>query len=238
MIMFGRRFEPALWSVVLTLAGVSLFCSLGYWQLQRAAYKQDIETRFETRLQQDYRLYDVDRDQDDIQYRRLIFRGRYQPDRHFLLDNQTHQGRAGYHVLTPLLLNDSDSVLLVNRGWAPWGARRTPLPSIDPPVTEGEIAGIVHIPGEPALRLGEVVIDDDWPQLLPYLDLQDLRAQYSDQLLPFILWVSPDAPGSYVRDWDPVWLPPEKSRAYAVQWFSFAAIALLLFVILNLRKPE
>jgi cytochrome oxidase assembly protein ShyY1 len=53
-----------------------------------------------------------------------------------------------------------------------------------------------------------------------------------------VLWMAPESRGNYLRDWHPVWLPPERSRAYAVQWFSFAGIALLLFILLNLRKIE
>jgi cytochrome oxidase assembly protein ShyY1 len=41
-----------------------------------------------------------------------------------------------------------------------------------------------------------------------------------------------------VRVWNPVWMRPEKSRAYATQWFTFALLAMVFFVILNLRKIE
>jgi len=56
--------------------------------------------------------------------------------------------------------------------------------------------------------------------------------------LPVVLWLAPEQSGAFVRDWNPVWMKPEKSRAYATQWFAFALIALVFFVILNLRKIE
>lgn len=238
MIMFGRRFEPAWWSILLTAFGLALFLALGNWQLERAAYKQSLKDKFETRLAGDYELFKSGDEIQDMQYRKLILRGRFDNEHHYLLDNQLHEGRAGYHVLTPLRLADSDYVILVNRGWAAWGAAREPLPLIPPAVGGDRVAGVISIPSKPPLLLGEFGAATGWPRLIPYIDFEILRAQYSRQLLPFVLWLGPEQPGSYVRNWNPVWLPPEKSRAYAVQWFAFAALALLLFVILNLRKIE
>ncbi|MDH3386563.1 MAG: SURF1 family protein [Gammaproteobacteria bacterium] len=235
----GRReFRPAWWSALLAASGITLFVILGMWQLDRAAFKDSVQQKFEQRLTLNYRMLNIDTDLDDIQYRKLVVRGSYDNAHNFLLDNQVHQGQAGYQVLTPLLLADSDHIILVNRGWAAWGATRERLPEILPAEQAGAVEGIAFVPGEPALSLGGLRLSEGWPQLIPYVDLEALRQQYSQRLLPMILWLAPDGPGVYVRDWDPIWLPPEKSRAYAVQWFSFAALALLLFVLLNLRKTE
>lgn len=234
----ARRFRPVWWSIPLTLFGLALFVSLGIWQLDRAAFKDSLRQKFEQRLAEDYRSLRLETDLADPQYRRFRFVGRYDERRHFLLDNQVHQGRAGYQVITPFYLADSDRILLVNRGWAPWGESRAQLPQVMPPALAEEASGIAFVPGEPALALGRIEVGDDWPQLLPYVDIEALRQQYSPRLLPMVLWLAPEQPGVYVRDWDPIWLPPEKSRAYAVQWFSFAVVALILFVVLNLRKSE
>jgi surfeit locus 1 family protein len=238
MKLAGREFRPAAWSVLLTCAGVALFCALGLWQLERAAYKQAIEDKYAARLGADYRRYRPGDETGDIAYRKLRFDGRFDPEHHFLLDNQTHQGRAGYHVLTPFRLRDSDAILLVDRGWAPWGASRDPLPAIEPAPASSAVSGIAHLPEKSKFQIGEVELNSEWPQLIPYLDLEMLREQYSPRLLPMVLWMAPETADPYLREWRPVWLPPQKSRAYAVQWFSFAVVALLLFFILNLRKTE
>lgn len=234
----GRKFKPTRWSILMTLAGVILFASLGNWQLERAAYKESIKLRFEQRLTQAYRPFNAADGLEDIEYRRLTLNGRFDNAHHFLLDNQLHQGKAGYQVLTPLQLENSDSIILVNRGWAAWGAAREPLPEISPTAPVNQVAGIASLPTKSVFQLGEVELSENWPQLIPYLDIEALRAQYSDRLLPMVLWLAPEQPGYYVRAWNPVWLSPEKSRAYALQWFSFAAIALVLFIVLNLRKAE
>ena len=99
MKLGNRRFRPAWWSAVLTAFGVVLFVSLGMWQLERAAFKDAVQAKFERRLAQDYaQLTDAD-DLGDVQYRKLRLEGDYQTRHNFLLDNQTYEGKAGYQVM-------------------------------------------------------------------------------------------------------------------------------------------
>jgi surfeit locus 1 family protein len=238
MMIGRRRFMPAWWSIALTVMAVLLFSALGWWQLERAAYKEAIELKFEQRLVEPYQLLSSADDLTDVEYRKLLLKGRYDNTRNLLVDNQLHRGRAGYYVLTPLLLADSDFVILVNRGWAPWGESRDDLAAIPEPVNVEGVAGIAYFPSEPALRLGDPGSDGRWPRLIPYIEIETQQALFSGQLLPIVLWLAPEQEGHYVRDWNPVWMRPEKSRAYATQWFAFALLSLVFFVILNLRKIE
>ena len=225
------------------MGGVSFFVFLGLWQLERAAYKDVIEQKFELRLKEDYRSLEAgafldDGVTDELLFRKLIVEGQYDNAHSFLLDNQLHRGRAGYHVLTPLQLKDSDWIILVNRGWVGVGASRDRLPDIAPPVDVGRAAGIVSLPELSVFKMGEVMLGNSWPQVIPFIDFDALQQQYSPQLLPMVLWMAPEQAGHYVRVWDPVWMKPEKSRAYATQWFAFALLAGILFIVLNLRKVE
>ncbi len=238
MTFWGRKFSASWWSVGLTAFGVILFVSLGQWQLDRATYKESIKQKFEQRLAQGYQEFNADQTLDDLEFRRLIVEGEYDNAHSFLLDNQLHQGKAGYHVLTPLKLANSDRLILVNRGWVEWGVSRERLPELPEPLESGRIAGIVSVPNAQGFRLGKVELIDDWPQVIPFVDIIALQRQFSDRLLPLILWLAPDQQGHYIRAWNPVWADPEKSRAYATQWFSFALIACVLFIGLNLRKVE
>jgi surfeit locus 1 family protein len=238
MIIGGRRFRAPWWALALTLGGMALFTALGFWQLERAALKEGIESRFEQRLAEPYRPLASIGSDEDLAYRKLILQGRFDNRRNLLVDNQLHRGRAGYYILTPLQLRDSDYVVLVNRGWAPWGESRSETAPIAPPVYDGGVAGIVSFPSEPALAMGGLELSEQWPQLVPYVDIDALQGAFDGRLLPWVLWLGPEQPGAYVRDWNPVWMRPEKSRAYATQWFAFALLALVFFIILNLRKIE
>lgn len=238
-MMIGKReFKPTRWSIALTALGVSLCVGLGLWQLERAALKASIESKFEQRLREPYREYSPADGLDDIEYRKLLLQGSFDNAHHFLVDNQLYRGKAGYYVLTPLKLRDSDSLILVNRGWSAWGESRQEIPPIPAAESLDGVRGIANFPNEPALSMGGLTLSDRWPQLIPYIDIEALQAQFSSQILPVVLWLAPEQKGVYVREWNPVWMKPEKSRAYAVQWFAFGLIAIVFFVILNLRKTE
>jgi surfeit locus 1 family protein len=232
-----RRFKAAWWSIALTAAGVTLFIALGVWQLERADYKESVQLKFEQRLRDPYQKFEPGTELDEIEFRKLIVNGFYDNARNILIDNQIHKGKAGYHVLTPLQLAASDTIILVNRGWAEWGVTRDSLPLISA-ARDGDVAGIANFPTEPAMRLGGIELSERWPQLLRYVDIEAMQSQFSGRLLPIVLWLAPEQEGYFVRDWNPVWMRPEKSRAYATQWFAFALLALVFFVILNLRKIE
>ncbi|MCP4768203.1 MAG: SURF1 family protein [Gammaproteobacteria bacterium] len=238
MLIGRRRFLPTWWSVALTAAGVSLFVALGMWQLERAELKEAIELKFEQRLALPYRAFSSIDDLVDIEYRKLILQGRYDNTRSLLVDNQLHRGRAGYYVVTPLQLRDSDHLVLVNRGWVAWGESRDELAPIPDPVSTGGVAGIAYFPSEPALLMGDVEAPTSWPLLVSHIDTEALQARFDGRLLPLVLWLAPEQQGAYVRVWKPVWMRPEKSRAYATQWLAFAVVVLVFFIILNLRKIE
>jgi surfeit locus 1 family protein len=237
MIIGRRRFQPTWGAVALTVAGMTLFVVLGLWQLQRAALKEAIEAKFEQRLEEPYQALRSVGD-GDIEYRKLVLQGHYDTRYSLLVDNQLHRGRAGYYILTPLRLKDSDHIVLVNRGWAPWGeSRAQPAPLVEPVNVDG-VSGVAYFPSEPALAMGATGSEGDWPRLISYVDIDALQSHFDGHLVPWVLWLAPEHPGQYVRDWNPVWMRPEKSRAYATQWFAFALLALVFFVILNLRKIE
>jgi len=220
---------------LITIAGVFLFVSLGLWQFERAEYKQSIESKYKARLQADYTVFKPVDNWFDIEYQKVMLQGAYLEDKTLLLDNQLDSGRAGYHVITPFELPGGELVL-VNRGWVAVGSSRQLLPTIASPVDANTVRGIVTLPGDDIYRLGEVSIGEQWPQLIPFVDINALQPAFDNRLFPILIWLGSDQDGIYLRDWQPVWLKPEKSRAYAWQWIAFALVALLLFFILNLRK--
>ena len=92
----------------------------GFWQLDRAAEKRRLHAARADRSDQapvvlEAGLLESPAPQTLI-YRAAKARGRYRQDEQYLLDNRTHNGVAGYHVLTPFKLEHSEVHVLVNRG--------------------------------------------------------------------------------------------------------------------------
>ncbi|MDO8377036.1 MAG: SURF1 family protein, partial [Aquabacterium sp.] len=95
---------------------------LGWWQLDRAAQKLDLQARIEARgslppLPQAQLPLDAAA-AGEAHYRPVLLRGRWLADRTVALDNRQMNARQGFYIVTPLLLAPGDAVL-VQRGWMP-----------------------------------------------------------------------------------------------------------------------
>ena len=146
-----RSWIPSL--VTLLILPVLLW--LGFWQLDRAEQKQQLLHKFEA--QQDaplIALQTLDKQQLlDYRFRQVSAGGTYDAEQQILLDNQVVQGRAGFHVFTPLRLQASSAAILVNRGWVPLGASREELPEIALQQNQVELIGRLSQPANPGLLL-------------------------------------------------------------------------------------
>ena len=224
-------------SVKLTLALLALallFARLGWWQLERKAEKQLLFEQFVNgpRLSVEQAL------ERGEMFARVEAYGRYDPSRHVLLDNKILNGRAGVHVLTPFTLGD-ERQLLVNRGWLPLPPDRRSLPGVETDGSLRTIAGILNKPSTGGQRIGEpdVLVADRWPQLVTYLDLDSVSSALNSSLEPWLLQLEPeDESGFEGRQWQAAVMGPEVHGAYALQWFSLAVAALIIWITLGVRK--
>lgn len=246
MIGVGRyRIRVAPLPAVVALLTLALLLWAGFWQLDRAEEKRRIGVAQSYRGEKsavDLRpgLLEV-AELDRLTYRRARASGRYRQDRQYLLDNRTHEGVAGYHVLTPLRLEASEVHVLVNRGWLPVGPDRGRLPDIS--VSGQRLAEEGNIVAPPArgLVLGSSGYDDGgWPRVVQHVDLERIREQLDAPLLPFVVRLSPDSDHGYVREWRMrTGLSPARHVGYAVQWFAMAAALVVLCIWVAVRRaPE
>lgn len=197
-----------------------LFVSLGFWQLDRAAEKVSMQ-----------RLFDADANHVPLtegmatqEYQRITARGRFLPDRQFLIDNMILDGRPGYFVITPFEHAGNKPLLAVNRGWIAAAPDRT-LPALVPlAAQETEVRGRVGRLPRVGIRSGEAIADSaGWPRLATYPDLADLSRVLGRDLLPFVLLLDPDDADTLIRRWQPQDRGPAMHYGYAFQWFALAA---------------
>lgn len=235
----GRiEFRPGLWPSVVTLLLLALLLALGMWQLQRAEQKRALLDAYAARpTDEAVQLAAGFEPGPEWRYRRAAATGHYDAAHQFLLDNRVYQGRVGYHVLTPLQLESSDYVVLVNRGWVPQGATRAELPVIPAPSDRQQLVGLIDLPPDKVFALGEGEDrDPGWPKVLQRVRLQLQAEQLDRKLLPLILLLADDQTGGFVRDWKPVVFGPERHVGYAVQWFSLALALTVIYLGVNLRR--
>ena len=111
------KFRPFLWLTVVTLPALLILIALGSWQLQRLQWKNDLISSFAARSAADaITITAANAELDDLEFRNLALYGVFQHDKETFLTGRTYEGNAGFHVVTPFLLDDG-RIILVNRGW-------------------------------------------------------------------------------------------------------------------------
>jgi surfeit locus 1 family protein len=229
-------FKPSIKLTLLLLALALVFARMGQWQLERKSEKQLLFQQFD----QAPVLSIEDALARDTLFARVEVPGRYDPVRHILLDNKVLDGRAGVHVLTPFVMNDSREIL-VNRGWLPIPPDRRSLPEV---VTDGglqTISGVLVKPSEGGPRVGDadVLVLNNWPQLVTYLDIGAVGSALQVPLVPWLLQLDPDeVSGFQGRQWKPAVMGPEVHGAYAVQWFGLSLASFIIWIVLGVRRAK
>jgi surfeit locus 1 family protein len=218
--------------LLFTLAAI--FIWMAHWQYQRMQEKQVLNEQF-THAR---RLSIQDALAAEHRWSRVEASGKYDTGRHVLLDNQVLNGRVGVFALTPFRLADG-AWLLVNRGWLPLPPDRSRLPGV--PTTQGSlnISGILNFPPQGGPRLGEPdrLSAENWPQLVTYLDLDEVSRAIGHDLLPWIIQLDgEDATGFDGRNWRPFAMGPDRHGAYALQWLSLAVTAIVIWLVLGVRR--
>lgn len=230
--------------MALTILLLGLFVRLGFWQLDRAEQKrvlmqQAVQGRMNTMT------YDVALAAQWPRYQQVSISGQYDSTHQILLDNMpSHQGQPGYRVLTPLHVNGGH-IVLVDRGWIPWGAKREPLTSLLVNEAPRTVVGLLDELPAPGHRAGEAGIKpannpDSWPQTLNFPRHEELQPLYSQVLATRIVLLDAAQPDGYERQWQVLneGFTPERHVAYAVQWFGFAVTLLIIFVVVNLKRID
>lgn len=216
---------------------IPLFCTLGFWQLDRADEKRALQAEYDRRAgAPPVSLGGEVVPAGAVQFSRVQTTGVFDREYQVLWDNRVHHGVAGYHVLTPLRIAGSETRVLVNRGWVPAPPARDQLPPVDPPQDMVTVSGVAVEP-RVDFMLGELDrLRRTPPTVWQQLDLARYAAQVDWRLQPIVILLDPKSPGGYVREWARLDAGIAVHRGYAFQWFALAAAALALYVVLVVRS--
>ena len=228
----ARRFRPRLWPTVAAALVVAVTVLLGNWQGRRAELRGALQSRYADAQQQPPLAVErADRIEPALRYRRAVATGEYAGDKQVWLDNRTYQGTAGYYVLTPLRLDDG-SHLLVNRGWIATTPRHE-APAAPPPSGRITVSGRLNQPPPSFIELQHAApIGRVWQNL----DLAELRARDGLALAPLVLEQQADSGDGLIRAWSAPDSGREKNVSYMWQWYSFAALTIVLWLVLNFQR--
>lgn len=238
--MLRSFFTPRwIFTTLLVIVAVGVMVRLGIWQLERLAQRQTANALIAAQLANP----PIDlaaalangslapQQLNDMEYRSVILRGEYRPAEQIILRNQIWEEQLpGSHLLTPLVLQGTDYVVLVDRGWIP-------LSELDPAGWHKyDLGGPVEVEGvlqksQDARRFGAPdptaapgVAVPAWNAVR----IERLANQVSGNLLPAYVLMTPPA-GQSAQSSPPLAsvetpdLSEGSHMSYALQWFSFAA---------------
>lgn len=231
------------WLVLgMALLGMGVTFSLGLWQLGRAAEKtafQDAKTQQADKVALDGRTLgsalDDQAQRAGLIHRRMVLMGRWLPQHSVFLENRQMNAKPGFFVLTPLQIEGTNGVVLVQRGWAQRSfTDRAALPAIQTPEGQVEIEG--HLAPWPS-RLYDFGGVEQGP-IRQNLDLQAFRQETGLGLLEVSLLQSGSASEGLLREWPVVASGVEKHHGYAFQWFGLSGLIALLYVWFQIVQPR
>ena len=229
--------------LIASLVGVGGTAALGTWQLDRAAQKVALQDSLDQRSAMPAlaasALTAGEGEVETLQHRRIGLRGLWVAQHTVFLDNRAMGGRAGFIVVTPLLLADSNIAVAVQRGWLPRDAAdRTRLPPLATPAGEVEVAGRI---APPPSRLYEFSAAASGA-IRQNLDLGAYGVETGLRLAPLSVLQDEQGAGSdddgLLRQWPLPAVDVHKHYGYAFQWFALCALMAGLYVWFQLIRPR
>ena len=249
------------------LAIITLTMVLGMWQMRRAEYKEQLaqardaasqtapleltemlaadgSLKMETALEK--------KRAEALPYGiRAKLSGRWLSDSTVFIDNRTLKGIAGFHVVTPFALANSDLVVAVNRGWVARNLQdRNRLPEVpasrEPISFEAWIERpqkAMELGGDHGTRSGvngPSGGNSDNTALWQNFDAPRLSERAKVKLAPWLMRQSKRIAfqDGLNRDWPAPANDVAKHQGYAFQWFGLAALTTGLWLWFVVIKPR
>ena len=153
-------FRSVLLAGIFSTLGIVVLLGLGFWQLERRVWKEELIARIEARTnapavaipsEGDWKNVSAERDE----YRRVTARGAFRHDREVQVYTvvSEQKGRLagpGYWVMTPLELN-SGAAVIVNRGFVPLDRRLPDTRSAGQVAGQTSVTGLLRMPEQATL---------------------------------------------------------------------------------------
>lgn len=233
------RFSPGLTLLCFVLG--ALCASLGSWQLSRAEQKSALQQAYDSLTQQAPIELDLKSgDLGGLLYHRVKVTGYFHPANEVLLDNQTHNTTAGYHVLTPLKTESSDIGIIVNRGWVAGTSDRKKLPHVETTEEKVTVSGrIMPMPGRSPFISSEAKPDTGGTKTWFYFDRDYFQTINGFAVADHWLQLDPNSDHGFIVNWQDYNAKEAMHIGYAIMWFSFVLIVAVIYLTQSVsRTPK
>jgi surfeit locus 1 family protein len=225
---------------IMALAVMAVLISLGIWQVNRLAWKEQLIHSVNERIRAQpipFAEWLAAKAGEDYWPVTITGTYRHEGERHFFA---THKGQSGFYIYTPLQIS-AGAIVFVNRGFVPFDRKDQATR------TEGQITGIVTVKGlartAPAAKPSSIVPDNEPEKNLFYW--KDQGAMAATAGLPVDAEVLPGFVDAAVSATPPSGLPaggvtlvelPNNHFQYAITWFGLAATLAVIWSILAFRQ--
>lgn len=226
--------------LIAAVLGAAVTARAGFWQLDRADQKLELQARIDARE----RLAPLAGDElpgtaaaaADVHQRRIVLQGEWVPGSTVFLENRQMAGRPGFFVVTALRPQGSAAAVVVQRGWAPRDLLdREKVPEVPTPAGPVRLEGRVAPPPARLVELGEAASG----RIRQNLDLDGYSREIGVALKPLSVVQTVSAtPDGLQRDWPAPAVDVHKHYGYAVQWFALCALITGLYVWFQVLRPR
>jgi surfeit locus 1 family protein len=244
-ITIGRLHIRFNWLIALcVLLSCAMFINLGFWQLGRAADKRQLQRDAVVQEQAEpvplESLFTAASSTaagaaaeaaSSLNNRRVSLRGEYVNDAAFLVVFQFFQGQPGFELISPFRLASDGSLVLVSRGWIAPGPDAGSLPVIQTVEQQQTLVGQLHVPD--VATVASQIEEREWPVRVRRLHIPQVEALLGEPVYPWQVRLNTGSPGLLARHWPTVTISTRSNIGYALQWFSFALLTVVVSLLMS-----
>lgn len=225
-----------------TAAAMAATASLGLWQLSRASQKEALQAATDAMKSRsplgNAQVAAIDNAAGQL-HRPVQLQGRWLAQHSVYLDNRQMNGKPGFYLLTPLVLDGSGAVLMVQRGWVQRNfVDRERLPAVETPQGAVQLQGRIAPAPSRLYEFNGAGSATGSSGIRQNLDLSAYGTETRLVLLPFTVVQTGEASQGLLRDWPEPAAGTGKHYGYAFQWFGLSGLLGVLYVWFQFIAPR
>lgn len=232
VLSVGRALVSRQWLLptLAVIAGMIFLARLGFWQLDRLDQRRAKNAALVAALASEPVDLNEDALPDDLtplKDRDVVAQGEFDLTHQGIVKLQIYQGQPGVNLVAPLVLDDGETAVLVDRGWVPEDNNYAAYDETGPVTVNGYIALTQTLNRAGASSATDAL---EWYRV----DIDAIQTQMPYKLLPVYIKQAPGEnnqapPLRSERDVD---LSEGPHLGYAIQWFLFSTILGVMYIAL------